>query len=129
MRRSRSNTRAQILSGTEVNITHEAQYVADRAIRRDSRIVTLGPLVLFSTETGDAWMLDPADHLAVCLARDGSCLSVEIQETEERFAIEWTHAYEIDEELMTFVDRGGNAKTMCGYPTREIEQAIRRAQR
>jgi hypothetical protein len=33
--------------------------------------VTVGPLVLFSTETGDAWLLDPADHLAARLARDG----------------------------------------------------------
>ena len=29
----------------------------------------LGPLVLFSTESGDAWMLDPADRLAARLAR------------------------------------------------------------
>jgi hypothetical protein len=99
--------------------------VADRASRYDSRIVTLGPLVFFSTETSDAWMLDPEDQLAACLVRDGSGLPVSIQETDERFAIEWTHAYQIDDDLMTFVDRCGSAKTVCGYPTREIEQAIR----
>jgi len=91
-------------------------------------MVTLGPLVLFSTETGDAWMLDAADHLAVCVARDGSPLTVGLDETDKGFAIEWTHAYQIDGELTTFVDRSGNAQTQWGYPTREIEQALRRAQ-
>src|SRR5438045_4714407 len=112
MERRRSNTQARIVSGTEVSITREAAYVADRASRHDSRIVTMGPLVFFSTETGDAWMLDPEDQLAVCLVRDGSRLPVSIEESDARFAIEWTHAYQIDDDLMTFVDRDGNAKTV-----------------
>ena len=126
MKRSQSNTQDRIVSGKEISITREAEYVADRACRHDSGIVTLGPLIFFSTETGDAWMLDPEDQLAVCLVRDGSRLAVNIAETDERFAIEWTHAYQIDGDLMTFVDRGGSAKRVCGYPTREIEQAVRR---
>src|SRR5438477_10913332 len=34
---------------------------------RHNRIVTIGQLVLFSTETGDAWLLDPGDRLAARL--------------------------------------------------------------
>jgi len=34
----------------------------------DGHIVTFGQLVLFSTETGNAWLLDPADRLAARLA-------------------------------------------------------------
>lgn len=44
---------------------------------------TLGPLLFFSTETGDAWVLDPADHLALCLARDGEPLPANIIETPD----------------------------------------------
>ena len=128
MKRTGVRTQAQLVSAADFSITREARYVADRAIHHDSRVVTLGPLVLFSTETGDAWMLDPEDQLTARLARDGSCLPVRIEEVSDRFAIEWTHAYQIDGELMTFVDRSGNAQTQWGYPTREIEQAIRRAQ-
>ncbi len=53
-----------------------------RAAQRQSRILTIGQLVLFSTETGDAWLLDPSDQLAAPLARDGDPLSVEIEETD-----------------------------------------------
>src|SRR5258708_6658063 len=42
-----------------------------RAAEHDGRFVTIGQLVFFSTETGDAWMLDPTDRLAARLARDG----------------------------------------------------------
>ena len=42
-----------------------------RAAEHDGRFVTVGSLALFSTDTGNAWLLDPEDHLAARLARDG----------------------------------------------------------
>lgn len=99
-----------------------------RAVARERRVVTLGPLVLFSTDTGDAWMLDPADSLALCLARDGDALPINIMETEERFAVDWTHSYRIDGAVMTVIDRSGRSRAILGYPTREIGRAIRRTQ-
>ena len=35
---------------------------------RDGRFVSVGPLALFSTDTGDAWLLDPSERLATRLA-------------------------------------------------------------
>src|SRR5271157_575720 len=49
----------------------EVRYIQRRAADHDSRIVAFGQLVLFSTDTGDAWLLDRSDFLAVWLARDG----------------------------------------------------------
>ena len=43
--------------------------------------------MLFSTETGDAWLLDPADRLAARLARDGMTEPIHIEETDTTFAI------------------------------------------
>ena len=57
-----------------------------RAAANEFRVVTLGPLVFFSTETGDGWMLDPQDGLANCLARDGDPLPVDIKETDDSAA-------------------------------------------
>lgn len=99
-----------------------------RAAARDSRVVTLGPLVFFSTDTGDAWMLDPVDNLALCLARDGAAVPTSITESEERFAVEWTHSYDIDDDVINVVDRSGRSRAILGYPTREIGRAILRMQ-
>jgi hypothetical protein len=45
--------------------------------------------VFFSTQTGDAWMLDPSDQLAARLARDGDPEPIEFQETDTDFAVGW----------------------------------------
>jgi hypothetical protein len=59
----------QRVEGKSFRLADEVCYMQRRAAQRQSRIVTVGPLVLFSTETGDAWLLDPSDQLAAPLAR------------------------------------------------------------
>jgi hypothetical protein len=58
-------------SRKEVSIKGEIDHIVRRAAHYDARVVSLPPLVFFSTETGDAWVLDPEDNLGLCLARDG----------------------------------------------------------
>jgi len=49
--------------------------------------VTVGQLIMFATETGDAWLLDPADRLAARLARAGNSEPIHIEETDSTLAI------------------------------------------
>ena len=60
-----------MVDGKNFRLTDEVRYILRPAAEHDGRVVTIGPLVLFSTETGDAWLLDPSDQLAARLARDG----------------------------------------------------------
>src|SRR5580692_1355108 len=53
------------------DIHREVRYITQLAQAEDSRIVTVGNLVLFSTRARDAWLLDPEDDFAVCVCRDG----------------------------------------------------------
>jgi hypothetical protein len=53
--------------GQEFRLADEVRYIQRRATDHHGRFVTIGQLVLFSTETGDAWLLDPADRLAARL--------------------------------------------------------------
>jgi len=86
----------------------------------------LGQLLFFSTETGDAWMLDPEDHLALCLAEAGSRLPVQIVETETRYAIEWTASYSFEDDAFVVMN-GSGVRIIHGYPMRELVVAQRRA--
>ena len=122
-----SRIKRQALSREQVNITGEARYIVERAQNLDARIVTLGPLVLFSTETGDAWMLDPEDGLALCLAQEGKEKSFTIVETSTNFGIEWSASYRIDGDKFVVVGQPDLVQTFFGYPTAEISRAIRRA--
>jgi hypothetical protein len=47
----------QQMRGSDFRLADEVRYIQRCAARYDSRIVSIGLLLLFSTETGDAWML------------------------------------------------------------------------
>jgi len=99
------------------------RYIQRRAAEHDGRIVTIGQLVLFSTEPGDAWLLDPADRLAARLARDGDSEPIHIEETDTTFAIGWNGRYRIEGPAFVYSDRDtGRVTIILGYPTDKLGQ-------
>jgi hypothetical protein len=109
----------------EIRITGEAEYIIRKAQKRDARVVTLGNIAFFSTETADAWMLDPEDGLALCLVRDGARQEYSILETDSSFQIGWNAQYEIQKDAFVVATADGRVRTITGYPTEEIARAIR----
>jgi hypothetical protein len=75
-----------MVDGKSFRLADEVDYIQRRAAEHDERIVTVGQLVFFSTETGDAWLLDALDHLAARLARDGDPEPIDIEDTDTTFA-------------------------------------------
>ena len=111
------------MEGKSFRLANEVRYIQRRAADHDSRILTIGQLVLFSTETGDAWLLDPADQLAARLARDGQSEPIHIEETDTTFAIGWKGRYRIDGPAFVYSDRDtGRVTTILGYPTERLIQ-------
>ena len=90
-------------------------------------MVTVGPLVLFSTETGDAWVLDPVDQLAMPVAREGEPLAVHIvEDTATSFVVDWTGQYRIEGDAFIYVDKDAQTvHTILGYPTRLLAERSR----
>jgi len=109
------------LDGKDFHLAEEVRYIQGRAAEGEGRFVTVGPLVLFSTETGDAWLLDPADHLAARLAQAGDPEPIHIEETETNFAIGWKGHYRIDGRAFVYIDQdSGRVVTILGYPADSI---------
>ena len=105
------------MEGGSIRLADEVRYIQQRAANHDGRIVTIGQLVLFSTATGDAWLLDRSDLLAVRLARDGEAEPIQILETAAMFAIEWKGNYRINGPAFVYSDRDtGRVITILGYP-------------
>jgi hypothetical protein len=113
----------QIVEGKSFRLADEVRYIQRRAAEHDGRIVTLSQLVLLSTETGDAWLLDRADRLAARLARDGESEPIHIEETDTTFAIGWKGRYRIDGPAFVYSDHDtGRVTTILGYPTAKLGQ-------
>lgn len=111
------------IEGKDFRLGEEIRYIQRRAAEHDGRFVTVGPLALFSTDTGDAWLLDPQDHLAARLARDGDPEDVHFEETDAHFAIGWKGEYRIESDAFVYLDRdSGRILTILGYPIHRIAQ-------
>ncbi len=109
--------------GKSLRLADEVRYIQRRAAGHDGRVVSIGQLVLFSTETGDAWLLDTADQLAAPLARDGDPEPIHIEENDTTFAIGWKGHYRIEGGAFIYVDRdSGRVTTTLGYPTHKLIQ-------
>jgi len=101
------------------------RYIQRRAADYDGRIVGIGQLILFSTETGDAWLLDPADRLAARLARGGEREPIHIEETDITFAIGWKGRYRIEGSTFVYSDHDtGWVTTILGYPVDKLTPTI-----
>jgi hypothetical protein len=112
-----------MVDGRSYRLADEVRYIRRRAVEHDARIVTIGQLVLFSTETGDAWLLDAVDHLAARLARDGDPEPIHIEDTDTTFAIEWKGQYHIEGRTFVYVDsQSGRVTAISGYPTPKLAQ-------
>lgn len=100
------------------------RYIQRRAADYDGRVVSIGQLILFSTETGDAWPLDTTDRLAARLARDGESEPVQIKETDTTFAIGWKGRYRIEGSTFGYSDRDtGRITTVLGSPVDKLTPA------
>src|ERR1700741_5489612 len=86
----------RMVDGKDFRLADEVRYVQRCAARHPGRIVPISQLILFSTETGDAWLLDKEDGLAAPLARSADPEPVLIHDTHANFPIEWHGHYRID---------------------------------
>jgi len=106
-----------------MDIKKKIDYIINRAKREDSRKVQSGGLLLFSTQTGDAWILDTEDKLAICLMRGGEKQNYKIIDTPTQFGFDWDYNYFIDNDNDCFItiDKKGMERKIYGYPVNDLK--------
>jgi hypothetical protein len=130
VRRIRRATAKQWLTRQSFRLAEEIRSIQQHAAERDSCIVSIGPLVLFSTQTGDAWILDPSDRLAARLAQDGGPLPIYTEETDANYSIGWQGRFRIDAEVFIYEDdESRRQRSILGYPTRLLLRMIAQLER
>jgi hypothetical protein len=113
-------------TGDLPDINQEVRYIQDRARARDSRVVTLGDLVLFSTTSGDGWLLDKAHSLALAIACSGDPLPASIDQSDAGYKVGWTGRYRIDGVVFIYVDESdGKFTPHTGYPVHQLTNRVK----
>jgi hypothetical protein len=117
-----------VVAPTETSLRDEVEYICRLASEGESHVIGFNQLVFFSTATGDAWMLDWEDELAICLMKDGVRRPFEVGETDRQFAIQWQGRYHVEGRVFAYIDNENptHARAIVGYPTDAISATIAR---
>lgn len=111
------------LEGKDFRLAEEITYIQHRAAKHDGQFLAIGPLVFFSTDTGDAWLLRPAEHLAAQVARNGAPVPLHFEENDSGFNVEWKGTYQINGAAFLYFDKNtAQVNTFFGYPSARIAQ-------
>src|SRR3984893_4485301 len=124
---SMANTRIKpglgkrMVDGKSFSLAGEVRYIQRRAADHAGRVIRIGQLILFSTKTSDAWLLDPSDQLASRPAPDESPEPVHTVENNTTFEIGLKGHYRIEGPAFGYVDRDtGRTSPILGYPTHQL---------
>jgi hypothetical protein len=129
--RQAPNISEQVVAMHATSLREEVDHIVECAAAMQSHVVGFGALVLFSTQTGDAWLLDWEDELALCLVRGGDPQPYALGETDRQIAIAWSGLFHIHADLLNCIDNSTPTKErlIASYPSEAILKTIQRLQR
>jgi hypothetical protein len=97
-----------------MRVEDEVAYIRASAMARSPRIVTLGALQFLATDTGDAWVFDPAERRAARLMAEGAPRPVAITETVTTYAVAWQARYTLHDDAVTIAEPDGGVVRYAG---------------
>jgi hypothetical protein len=88
------------------------------------------PFVLFSTGVGDAWLLEPDEHLAMCLVWHGERQTIGLNDDPDRMTVEWDCAYELLGDFFSVESQHPviGTRAIGGYPLADVRKLLDQAQ-
>jgi hypothetical protein len=118
----------QTTSGNgKVTVRQAIDDIARDALNKLEKIKVLGVFVLFSTNTGDAWLLEVTDKDAIRLADKGKFCTIELDENPETIMINWSHKFSsTNKKFITTAYRNKRKAEYENYPVAKINNAIKK---
>lgn len=94
-------------------------------------ITAEGPLVLFSTGVGDAWLIDPDDNSAACLMWQGEKRPAPFRDLVDAIEIDWNGDLALNGQFVNLdcpsIPAIGR-RAVAGYPVDAIREILNQAQ-
>jgi len=111
----------------QFSLQNEINSIQKTASKSKFKVRELGVFVLFSTEKGDAWLLEVAESDALQLASEREIMTVELEENPDTIEIFWTHTFAIENKQFIITDyKDKKVQAIEDYPTHAISAAIKR---
>ena len=102
-----------------------------RAVQQRQEICrTLGVFIFFSTQDGDAWVLETTERDAFQAAAAGQPLPPPVQEQLDIIEVDWSHAFALRDRCLVLTNHAdGVEKVLTAAPAEQISAAVRRVSR
>jgi hypothetical protein len=112
----------------ETTITAELRSQARAVVTSNG--VACPPFVLFSTGVGDAWLLEPNEHLAMCLVWQGKRQTIGLRDDPDRIEVEWDCMYELLGDFFSVESQHPviGTRAIGGYPLGDVRKLLDQAQ-
>ena len=109
------------------SVAIEVGKIQEIASAKKAAVLALGVFVLFSTTSGDAWLLEVTDMDAIQVAQGGEKIAVEIEENPETIEINWTHKFDVKNKkfvLTSYKDKSEEIRE--DYPGHTILSTVKK---
>lgn len=123
LQRSKKKKQAKQQPDSDRIVITAAESTAKAATQGEATLNCLGNFIFFSTETGEAWMLDHRKDCALRLAENKKVATYTILESKERFQIEWKERFRIEGDLF-ITSRQGEETAFHNYPIDALTRLI-----
>lgn len=117
------------ISQKPVNVTLMSAVRDIQAEAENKRVVfrELGVFFFYTTELGDAWLLEMTESDCVQIAKEGLALEPPIDENSETIEINYSHTFRLENRQLVFTAYADKVtQVLPDAPTRELSAAIRR---
>ena len=112
---------------SSMSLTAEVEKIRKSASEKKEKVFSLGVFIFFSSESGDAWLLEISDMDALKVSENGENLELNIKENPETLEINWSHKFAIKKKkfiVTSYTDK--SEETYSNYPTHRIISLLKR---
>ncbi len=103
--------------------TMKVSSAQQNALNGIPEIKKVGNFILFSTYSGEAWVLDPRENLALWIADKYKPLPYTIRESKNSLHIEWQESFLIEKDVFIGIT-DGNQSSFMDYPIAQLKKLI-----
>lgn len=116
-----------LTQSSRISLLEEIAAVQDAACSRRPLLREIGLFILFSSEDGDAWLLEASEMDALRLAQGGERCPVPVGETEDVLEIDWGYRVVVEKTGLRFFPHEEQPPATAPLaPVGRIHAALRR---
>lgn len=111
----------------KITLMGGVETIQELAIKREEAVKEIGVFFFYSTEKGDAWLLEMTDCDCVQLAKDGERLEPPIDENPETIEVNWSHTFKfVDKKLQLTAYEDRSVSILEDAPAQQANAMLRR---